>query len=46
MDTILRDAMETGEGPKYRRLLAGLKQAIDDGELVAGDKLPPVRDLA
>ncbi|MCB1337063.1 MAG: PLP-dependent aminotransferase family protein [Maritimibacter sp.] len=38
--------METGEGPKYRRLLAGLKQAIDDGELVAGDKLPPVRDLA
>jgi len=38
--------METGQGPKYRRLAAGLEIAIGRGELGPGDKLPPVRDLA
>lgn len=46
MDTILREAMETGQGPKYRRVFDGLTQAIDTGALAVGDKLPPVRDLA
>jgi DNA-binding transcriptional MocR family regulator len=46
MDTILRRAMETGEGPKYQRLVEGVEAAVADGRLSAGDKLPPVRELA
>lgn len=46
MDTILRDAMENGEGPKYARVVEGIETAIATGALAPGDKLPPVRDLA
>ncbi|GKY88033.1 PLP-dependent aminotransferase family protein [Sinisalibacter aestuarii] len=46
MDTILRRAMETGAGPKYRRLVDGVARAIEAGALAPGEKLPPVRDLA
>lgn len=46
MNTIMRDALENGEGPKYRRIVAGIEAAIGSGALVPGDKLPPVRDLA
>ncbi|MEL6425774.1 MAG: PLP-dependent aminotransferase family protein [Pseudomonadota bacterium] len=33
-------------GPKYRQLVTAIERAIDDGGLAAGQKLPPVRDLA
>lgn len=46
MNTILRDAMEAGPGPKYRRLVEGITRAIETGALAPGDRLPPVRDLA
>lgn len=46
MDTILRDAMAAGAGPKYRRLAMGVARAIETGALAPGDRLPPVRDLA
>lgn len=46
MDTILQDALTTGTGPIYRRLVDGVSRAIDSGALAPGDKLPPVRELA
>ena len=46
MDTILRGVLESGEGPKYRRIVAGIEAAIRDAVLAPGDRLPPVRDLA
>lgn len=46
MDTILQQAMEAGEGPKYKRLVAAVTQAIETGALKPDDKLPPVRELA
>lgn len=35
-----------GDGPFYVRLADGIEQAITDGALVNGSKLPPQRDLA
>ncbi len=35
-----------GEGPLYRRLAAAFRRAIERGELPAGSRLPPERDLA
>ena len=46
MDTILRDRLDGGDGPKYRRIVEGIEAAIGAGALTPGDKLPPVRDLA
>ena len=46
MDTILRDRLDGGDGPKYRRIVEGIEAAIGAGELTPGDKLPPVRELA
>jgi len=46
MDTILREALETGGGPKYQRLTEALAEAIERGTIAVGTKLPPVRDLA
>ncbi|MEL6677455.1 MAG: PLP-dependent aminotransferase family protein [Pseudomonadota bacterium] len=34
------------EGPKYRQLVTAIENAIEDGALAPGQKLPPVRDLA
>ena len=45
MDTISTRFEATG-GPKYRAVAGAIRSAIDDGDLVAGAKLPPVRDLA
>lgn len=33
-------------GPRYRALAQAIRQAIEQGGLVAGTKLPPMRDLA
>ncbi len=46
MDTILRRAMVKGTGPKYQRLVNGVEASIKSGRLKAGDRLPPVRELA
>ena len=42
---ILRDVLG-GEGPLYRQLADGLKQAVDRGEISLGTVLPPERNLA
>lgn len=34
------------EGPRYRALADAIAEAVSNGVLKAGDKLPPVRDLA
>ncbi len=36
----------TQEGPRYRALAHAIEQAINDGELPPGEKLPPQRRLA
>ena len=36
----------SADGPRYRALADAIAEAIDAGELCAGDRLPPVRDLA
>ncbi|PIB25890.1 hypothetical protein BFP76_12895 [Amylibacter kogurei] len=46
MDTIWAPKALSSDGPKYKALLDTLQSDIDTGVLVAGDKLPPVRDLA
>ncbi|MDA5095685.1 PLP-dependent aminotransferase family protein [Aliiroseovarius sp. KMU-50] len=46
MGTIFAETLLSGDGPKYRRLVTGVQQAIETGELPVGEKLPPVRDLA
>ncbi len=46
MDTIWAPDLDVFAGPKYRRLTDALRQAVTEGQLLAGEKLPPVRDLA
>lgn len=46
MDTIFSDPLGDVTGPKYAAVVKTIEQAIDDGALKPGDKLPPVRDLA
>ncbi|MCK0143565.1 PLP-dependent aminotransferase family protein [Aliiroseovarius sp. F20344] len=46
MGTIFSEELLSGQGPKYRRLVDGLVDAIKTGALPEGEKLPPVRDLA
>ncbi|THH38407.1 PLP-dependent aminotransferase family protein [Aliishimia ponticola] len=46
MSTIWLPDLAKFEGPKYRRLTEALRRAVRDGSLPAGEKLPPVRDLA
>ncbi|KCV83616.1 GntR family transcriptional regulator [Actibacterium atlanticum] len=46
MGTISIGDMSGREGPKYRMLADAISEKIADGELSAGEKLPPVRDLA
>lgn len=38
--------VDAGEGPIYRRLFEALRSAIADGELSAGEQLPPQRAVA
>src|SRR6056297_4266348 len=37
---------QAGSGPKYRRVADAIQSAIRSGDLAAGDRLPPVRELA
>lgn len=39
-------AMASGHGARYRALASGIERGIESGELAAGSKLPPQRDLA
>lgn len=36
----------TGSGPLYRKLVTGLRKAVDDGALLPGERLPSERHLA
>ncbi|WP_271411589.1 aminotransferase-like domain-containing protein [Pseudomonas sp. Q1-7] len=44
--SLLKNALESGQGTKYQRLAAALHEQIRDGGLEAGSKLPPHRILA
>lgn len=46
MVSILRDGLANGVGVKYKRLADAVAQAIDEGVINAGCKLPPHRLLA
>jgi DNA-binding transcriptional MocR family regulator len=46
MVSILRDGLSNGLGVKYKRLANGVAQAIKEGVIEAGGKLPPHRLLA
>ncbi len=46
LDTILQDHLAAAGRSKYPALVAGLRQAVAQGVLDAGDRLSPVRDLA
>lgn len=46
MGTIWRPVLSDYDGPKYKAVVAALRADIAKGVLLAGDKLPPVRELA
>ncbi|MGD9866127.1 MAG: PLP-dependent aminotransferase family protein [Pseudodonghicola sp.] len=46
MNTIWADTLATATGPKYRAVADRIRRAVQTGELSAGEKLPPVRELA
>ena len=46
MNTISREALAQAAGPKYKAVAATIRKAIAEGQLPAGARLPPVRDLA
>lgn len=46
MDTIWPPDFETSSGSKYIVLIQSLRAAIRSGQLVQGERLPPVRELA
>jgi DNA-binding transcriptional MocR family regulator len=46
MGTIWQPALSDFDGPKYKAVVAALRADIARGALIAGDKLPPVRELA
>lgn len=46
MDTIQQFDLSSTEGPKYRALARQISDMVAGGALRAGDKMPPVRDLA
>lgn len=45
-DTIWHPDLSQSSGPKYLALTVALRRAIREGELLPGEKLPPVRDMA
>ena len=45
MTTWLPD-LESLAGPRYAAIAQAIAQAIGEGQLVPGDRLPPQRDLA
>lgn len=46
MDTIWQPEVVFGQGPKYKAVMQSIRDSIAANRLIAGDKLPPVRDLA
>ncbi len=46
MDTIKEIDLSTSDGPKYLSLFEELRARVSDGRLKAGEKMPPVRNLA
>jgi DNA-binding transcriptional MocR family regulator len=46
MGTIWQPSLDHGQGPKYKAVIATIRNGIETGALKKGDKLPPVRDLA
>lgn len=46
MDTIWQPEILVGPGPKYKAVMHAIRDSIAANRLLAGDKLPPVRDLA
>lgn len=46
MGTIWQPDLKPGAGAKYKRVVAEIREGVQDGSLAVGDKLPPVRDLA
>ena len=44
--TIWQPDLSHSQGPRYQALADAIALAIDDGQLAAGQKLPPQRDLA
>jgi len=46
MDTIWADTFSASSGPKYRAVVDRIRRAVRGKELAAGEKLPPVRELA
>ncbi|WP_137820829.1 PLP-dependent aminotransferase family protein [Pseudomonas sp. D(2018)] len=44
--SLLKDALESGQGTKYKRLADAMEKLIRGGSLEAGSKLPPHRILA
>ncbi len=45
MDTIWAPELDPGIKPKYRAVVQAIRTGISRGDLEAGDRLPPVRDL-
>ncbi|UWR20868.1 PLP-dependent aminotransferase family protein [Sulfitobacter sp. S190] len=45
MDTIWSPDVDPMLKPKYKSVVAAIRKGIDEGVLLSGDKLPPVRDL-
>ncbi|MCV6824420.1 MULTISPECIES: PLP-dependent aminotransferase family protein [Halocynthiibacter] len=46
MNTIWFPDLSEAEGPKYRALAKAIREAVVDGRLPVGEKLPPVREVA
>jgi DNA-binding transcriptional MocR family regulator len=46
MNTIWQPVLSDAIKPKYKAVVASIREGIDSGILLQGDKLPPVRDLA
>ena len=46
MTARLRVQIRDGAGPPYRQLIDGVRQRIERGALLPGDRIPPVRALA
>jgi len=46
MSTIWENTLTPATGPKYKAVADRIRNAIQSGDLSAGDKLPPVRELA
>ncbi|MGJ8545363.1 MAG: PLP-dependent aminotransferase family protein [Sulfitobacter sp.] len=46
MNTIWPNALPAASGPKYKTVAAIIRDAVHDGRLKPGGRLPPVRELA